>query len=96
MRDAEAHAARTIAGPMKNIPCPCCSETLYELRNISGSHAGWALSKNSTRLRSDQQGYYMKCPHCAKRVVFATVSSVVGLGFGLAPTQVCADCKDKD
>ncbi len=81
---------------MKKIPCPCCSETLYELRNISGSHAGWALSKHSNRLRSDQHGHYMKCPHCFRRVVFATVPTVVGLGFGLAPGQDCPDCKDRD
>ena len=70
-----------------SVKCPSCSRALY--RVVAVSPRMKALSGDSPRMESDLKGYFMKCPHCLKRIGFMkkVAAELGGFGFELCPDQ---------
>lgn len=77
--------------PAKDVPCPCCGKTLYVTE--APHEAGLIYRHKGLDLDQDENGSFMRCPHCSKRVVFVSTPSLVGAGLRLGDTQPCADCQ---
>jgi hypothetical protein len=73
-----------------SIKCPCCSQALFRVVAVSPHVA--ALSRDSPKIGNDLKGYFMKCPHCMKRIPFMRITAPTGgIGFELDPKQACSD-----
>jgi hypothetical protein len=77
---------------ISTIHYPCCKKPLYQTGRLVESPAINGIVKGSPKLQSDKDGYFMKCPHCSKRIVMVSTPSPVGAGFDLGDVQLCADC----
>lgn len=78
---------------MKSVKCPCCGKELFSIGASQSEHS--FFEKNKTILKSDEHGKFMKCRHCDKRVVFATVASPNHQSeteYRVSDIQPCADC----
>jgi sarcosine oxidase delta subunit len=52
--------------PTHDVPCPHCNETLYSSLSLENGMDPAGLE--SPKIQADHSGFYMTCPHCAKRV----------------------------
>jgi hypothetical protein len=85
-----------VSEPAKNkrvlpVACPCCGKELYRQVQVNAaSEAIWARSTDSPPFGSDDEGRFMKCPHCAKRIAFELVPGrPAGSGVQLSANQKC-------
>jgi hypothetical protein len=76
---------------VRQVLCPCCGKVLYrQVRVNAGSEAIWGRSTDSPPFGCDDEGRFMKCPHCAKRIAFDLVPGLpAGSGIQLSPSQKC-------
>lgn len=77
---------------MQTVPCPCCNKVLYRLvlkQAEGGGDAVWLTTTDSPRVEDDKQGYFIKCPHCSKRVAMIEVPGIPGTSFEVSPDQKC-------
>ena len=70
--------------------CPCCKGILYKQSTPVAKKAD-IRRRAGPPIQVDAEGYYMKCPHCSKRVAVKMISPVPrsGRGFKLDETQAC-------
>jgi C4-type Zn-finger protein len=77
----------------KKIKCPCCAGGLYAAGVLHDSPRVLGISADSPHIESDENGFFMQCPHCSSRIKFDKVPSQVGgVGFRMSDIQKCADC----
>jgi len=62
--------------------CPCCEKELYETAPLEGPHAGMV---SGPPLEQDENGLFMLCSHCEKRIDFIGSGGVLHL----SPIQQC-------
>jgi len=77
---------------IRNISCPCCGRTLFrqELQQRNGvGDAVWLNTPDRPPVEKDDQGHFMKCPQCSKRVAMLPDPKLPGSGFLLSPVQKC-------
>lgn len=77
----------------KSMACPCCGKELFRLGPLQLASPVFGVSAGSPKLQSDENGQFMCCPHCSKRVVFVSAPALVGAGFRIGDVQPCADCQ---
>jgi hypothetical protein len=59
--------------PTHDVPCPHCGKALYSAVSLEdGIDAGAA---ESPKVEHDERGWYMACPHCAKRVAMERLTA---------------------
>ena len=69
--------------------CPCCSKVLFTLGVLAESEG----TADGPIVRRDENGHFMRCRHCRKRVAFQSVAGdPTKTTYRLAPTQLCAPC----
>jgi uncharacterized Zn-finger protein len=76
----------------KKVMCPCCGKELFRLGALQTDPLVLGMNTDDPRLESDENGQFMRCPYCSKRVVFVSAPSPVGTGIRVADIQPCADC----
>lgn len=71
------------------VRCPCCKAPLYTLTTVKpGGQAGWELAKDSPPIEKDDNGPYMKCRHCSRRIGVVKDGRSPA-GFRVPPGQKC-------
>jgi transcription elongation factor Elf1 len=69
--------------PTHDVPCPRCGKPLYSSVSLEdGVDAG---AVESPKVEHDASGYFMTCPHCAKRVAMERM--VVGKAEAWKPAR---------
>jgi hypothetical protein len=75
---------------LKIVRCPCCSKPLYTLSTLSPSAKdGWELTKDSPPVQQDNDGPYMKCARCSRRIALVRQKAKGSPGFRVATGQKC-------
>lgn len=72
---------------VKVVPCPCCKKDLY---SVVERDALYLSKKNNPNIEKDNQGAFLKCPHCSKRISLRLAPSLSGIPqFELDDIQPC-------
>jgi len=75
---------------LRLVRCPCCSKPLYTLATLSPSaRDGWELTKDSPPVKQDNDGPYMKCAQCSRRIALVRQKAKGAFGFRVATGQKC-------
>jgi uncharacterized Zn-finger protein len=76
-------------GNIKGVLCPCCKEVLYRL-SLQESDGIWVKTTDSPPIHNDNEGNFITCPHCSKRIAMAPVIGDLSRGaFEIAQDQKC-------
>lgn len=67
--------------------CPCCLNLLFALE--LSSQEGWRLTKESPPMQNDNDGPFMKCPRCSRRIALFRNSEKGEAPFQVAANQKC-------
>ena len=59
--------------PTHPVPCPQCSKPMYWAVSLEDAVDAGAVE--SPRIEKDAHGYFMHCPHCARRVPMERVTA---------------------
>ena len=76
---------------LRAILCPCCKQLLYALEPDAAG-GGWRLTKDSPAITNDQNGPFMKCPRCSRRIAMIKSSDSPERGdppYFVAGKQAC-------
>ena len=80
-------------GEIKGVLCPCCGQVLYKLLSVQGSDEvgeAWVRTTDSPAIGKDNEGNFVTCPHCSKRIAMAPVTGdTSGTAFDVAQDQKC-------
>jgi len=74
---------------VNSVQCPCCKKELY--RTVTNSEGIREMAKGSSRMEQDNNGPFMVCQHCSKRVLLESVPTPQGspVQWRLSSTQSC-------
>jgi hypothetical protein len=74
---------------IKEVLCPCCKEILYKL-SLRESDEIWTKTTDSPPIDNDNEGNFIVCPHCSRRIAMAPViGDLSGTAFEIAQDQKC-------
>ena len=60
---------------LRVVNCPCCNKMLYALGlDRTDTGATWQITKDSPAIQQDNEGHFVKCSHCSKRVALEKIS----------------------
>lgn len=78
-------------GKIKNIACPCCKKSLYRLEQAKrgSGDAIWLTTTDSPRVESDNDGHFIACAYCSKRIAMIEVPGIPEAAFDVSPFQEC-------
>lgn len=78
-------------GNIKNVPCPCCRKSLYRLGRVQrgGGDAIWLTTTDSPRVESDNNGHFITCAYCTKRIAMIEVPGIPEAEFNVSSFQDC-------
>ena len=72
------------------INCPCCNKMLYALGlDKTDTGATWQITKDSPAIQHDNEGSFVKCSHCSKRVAVEEVSALGKARWLVSANQSC-------
>lgn len=78
--------------PTHRVPCPHCSGVLYIALSLDDGIN--PATPESPKVEADGGGFYMRCPHCAKRVAMERFTAEGREAFRLAgPTSGLNDSR---
>lgn len=70
--------------------CPCCKKLLYALEMYkSEKDAAWIVTKDSPTIQSDDEGHFMKCGNCSRRIAIEKASALGVERWMIASRQNC-------
>ena len=68
--------------PTHDVPCPHCGKALYSAVSLDDGFN--PLTPESPKVEAEGSGFYMRCPHCAKRVQMERLTAEGREAFRLA------------
>ena len=68
--------------PTHDVDCPKCGKPVYTALSLEDVVAADAPA--SPRVRTDADGDYLCCPHCAARIAMKRITTAAGVGFRIA------------
>ena len=69
--------------PTHDVPCPRCGEPLFSSTSLDDGVN--AEAAESPRIENDAGGYFIRCPHCRKRVGMERVSVKEAVAYRVSP-----------
>lgn len=72
---------------IKIVLCPCCNKSLYRAADSGKGKGVFLVTKDSPRVLEDDAGYFIKCPHCSKRIAMIVDPALPNSGFYVSPEQ---------
>jgi hypothetical protein len=86
LRSAAVAATTDIS--QRSFLCPCCRKILYSLQPGENG-AAWEPTAGSPRIKHDNTGPFLKCPHCLRRIAIVVSPEHADEPFFLAASQNC-------
>jgi len=86
LRSAAVAAITDIS--QRSFLCPCCRKILYSLQP-GGNGAAWEATAESPRIKHDNTGPFLRCPHCSRRIAIVVSPEYADEPFFVAANQNC-------